>query len=309
MMAGFLKKTFRPMQAIPKPVSVMFALTGLITMLMIWNWMGTNFADQGKSILLPTPKATLERLTDNFGYGPETQKSIDRALEKIDPSDSEQREATVSKARSRSRKHLETLWSDLRVSFFRVSTAFLLAAFLGVPLGIFMGAFRRVESYFQAMVEFIRYVPVPALVPLLIILFGVDEAPKIMLIFLGTFFQLILMVSDEVKRVPKEMLRACYCMGGTTMEVVSQVIMKQAMPGIFDALRLCNGWAWTWLIVAEMVAASEGMGFRIIRLQRYLKTDHIFIYLIVLGLVGLALDAVFRLINRRLFAWSLHNKG
>lgn len=304
-----IKRLFRPMQPIPKSVAAMFALTGLATLLLIWSWMSAEFKSEGKAILLPAPQTTFERFMDYLGWGPATAEAIDKASLKMENADPEALEELESSIRQKSMESLRVMGNDLRVSFVRVTTAFLLAAILGVPLGIFMGSFKTVESYFQAMVEFIRYVPVPALVPLLIIILGVDEAPKIMLIFLGTFFQLILMVSDEVKRVPEEMLRACYSMGGTTGEVVSEVIMKQAMPGIFDALRLCNGWAWTWLIVAEMVAANEGMGFRIIRYQRYLQTDQIFIYLIVLGLVGLTLDALFRLMNRRLFRWAIENKG
>lgn len=297
------------MQATPKPVALMLTATGLATLLLIWSMLSADFASEGKSILLPAPQATLERFMDYLGWGPATDQAIEKAVSKIDATDPEAVAETTAKIRKKSRESLHTLGNDLKVSFIRVTSAFLLAAALGVPLGIIMGSFRTVESFFQAMVEFIRYVPVPALIPLLIIMQGVDEAPKITLIFLGTFFQLLLMVSDEVKRVPPEMLRACYSMGGTTSEVVTEVIMKQAMPGIFDALRLCNGWAWTWLIVAEMVAANEGMGFRIIRYQRYLQTDQIFIYLIILGLVGLSLDAIFRLINRKLFKWAIENKG
>lgn len=304
-----IKKLFRPMQAIPKSVAVMFALTGLATLLLLWNWTSAEFESEGKGILLPSPQTTFERFLDYLGAGPATAEAIEKASQKMGDANPEALEEMKSSIRSKSMESLRVMGNDLKVSFIRVTTAFLLAALLGVPLGIFMGSFKMVESYFQAMVEFIRYVPVPALISLLIIIFGVDEAPKIMLIFLGTFFQLILMVSEEVKRVPEEMLRACYSMGGTTGEVVSEVIMKQAMPGIFDALRLCNGWAWTWLIVAEMIAANEGMGFRIIRYQRYLQTDQIFIYLIALGLVGLTLDALFRLLNRKLFRWAIENKG
>lgn len=135
-------------------------------------------------------------------------------------------------------------------------------------------------------------------------LFGIGEAPKIMLIFLGTVFQLLLMVSDEIRRVPNDLVQACYTLGGHWDEAVTKVLFPAAAPGIFDAMRLCQGWAWTWLIVAELVAANEGMGFRILKYQRFLLTDKIFVYLIVLGVVGLVMDVLFRLAHRLLFRWQ-----
>ena len=149
-----------------------------------------------------------------------------------------------------------------------------------------------------------RYVPVPALVPLVMIFFGIGETAKVVLIFAGAFFQLVIMVADEVRRVPYELVADHADPGRPRSEIIGRVLFRAALPGIFDALRLCNGWAWTYVVVAEMVAASEGLGFRILRFYRFIQTPQIYLYLLLLGLIGLGLDLAFRRLNARLFAWS-----
>jgi NitT/TauT family transport system permease protein len=198
----------------------------------------------------------------------------------------------------------ENLWIDIKMSFFRVTAGFLLAAVIGVPLGIAIGSFKVVEGLLQPLTDFIRYIPVPALIPIFMVLFGIDELPKIMLIWVGTFFQLVLMVADETRRVPYELLQVSYTLGAKRGEVVRLVMWRAAMPGVFDALRLCNGWAWTYLVVAELVAANEGLGFRILKFSRFLQTPKIWVYLLLLGVIGLALDLIFRAANRHLFHWA-----
>jgi NitT/TauT family transport system permease protein len=124
------------------------------------------------------------------------------------------------------------------------------------------------------------------------------------LIWLGTFFQLVLMVADETRRVPYELLQVSYTLGAKRREVVRLVMWRAAMPGIFDALRLCNGWAWTYLVVAELVAADEGLGYRVLKFSRFLQTPKIWVYLLLLGIIGLGLDMLFRTLNRTLFHWA-----
>ena len=146
--------------------------------------------------------------------------------------------------------------------------------------------------------------PVPALIPILMLLFDLGELSKVMLIFVGTFFQLVLMVADEVRRVPYELLQVSYTLGARRGEVIQRVLWPAARPGIFDALRLCNGWAWTYLVVAELIAATEGLGYRVLKFYRFVQTPKIFVYLILLGAVGLLLDFAFRKFNQRLFHWA-----
>jgi NitT/TauT family transport system permease protein len=198
----------------------------------------------------------------------------------------------------------DILWLDVKVSFIRVTSGFLLAAALAIPLGVWMGSFRALEAFLQPITEFVRYIPVPALIPMLMLLFGIDEMAKIMLIFVGVFFQLVLMVADEIRRVPYELLQASYTLGAKRGEAIRLVLWRAAMPGIFDALRLCNGWAWTYLVVAELIAANEGMGYRILKFSRFVQTPKIWVYLLLLGIIGLALDIAFRKFNQRLFHWN-----
>jgi NitT/TauT family transport system permease protein len=198
----------------------------------------------------------------------------------------------------------ETVWADIKISFLRVTGGFLLSAVIGVPLGIWMGSWKIVEGFVQPLTEFVRYVPVPALIPILMLLFDIGELSKVMLIFVGTFFQLVLMVAEEVRRVPQELLQVSYTLGAKKGEVVRLVLMRAAMPGIFDALRLCNGWAWTYLVVAELIAANEGLGYRVLKFYRFVQTPKIFVYLFILGALGLLLDFLFRKFNARVFSWA-----
>ena len=198
----------------------------------------------------------------------------------------------------------DTVWIDVKASFLRVTAGFLLSAALAIPLGVLMGSYRVFEGLTQPITEFVRYVPVPALIPLLIIFFGIGELSKIMLIFIGTFFQLVLMVADEIRRVSYELVQVGYTLGARRGEIIRMILFRSAMPGIFDALRLCNGWAWTYLIIAELVAANEGLGFRILKFSRYIQTPKIWVYLVILGIIGLVLDFLFRRMNARLFSWA-----
>lgn len=196
------------------------------------------------------------------------------------------------------------VWTDIGTSAMRVFTGFLLAAVIAIPLGIYMGSYRIWEAFLQPIFEFIRYFPVPALIPLLVAIYGVDEESKIILIFLGTFFQLILMVADEVRRVSEELVKVAYTMGANSIEVLFKVLLPSALPGIFDALRLCHGWAWTYVVVAEMIATNEGLGIRIMKFARFVQMPKVMTYLLILGMLGLILDLLFRYINQKLFHWS-----
>ena len=303
---GKALRFLHPRQPLDRPLKIIGALLGFILLIGAWQVLSSRYAETGQAILFPPPAAVGGAALDYVGFGPKTEARVlaaRAAARSISEAD-----VAETKIRTKARESLETLGGDLKISFQRVLIAFLLAAIVGVPVGLLIGAFHWFESILQPVTEFIRYVPVPALIPLLIVIFGIDEAPKVMLIFIGTVLQLVLMTSDEIRRVPLDLLQVCYTLGGKASEVVFKVMLPAAMPGIFDALRLCNGWAWTWLIVAELVAANEGMGYRIVKYQRFLDTERIFVYLIVLGLVGLTVDILFRLLNRHLFRWAATDK-
>ncbi|MEH1933170.1 MAG: ABC transporter permease [Nostoc sp.] len=205
---------------------------------------------------------------------------------------------------------IHTLWSDgtllkdIEFSMFRVLTGFFLAAVISIPVGTLMGTFASVRSLLEPIIGIIRYMPAPAFIPLLILYFGLDELPKILLIFIGTLFFNTLMIMDGVKFIPKELIETTYTLGGRRSQVLLQVIFPYLLPAIIDACRVNMAAAWNLVIVAELVAATEGLGKRISIAQRFLRTDEIFAGLIVIGLIGLGIDLLFRLLLRVYCRWA-----
>ncbi len=202
------------------------------------------------------------------------------------------------------------LQADLQASVLRVLGGFFLAFIISVPLGVMMGAFPSVQSLLGPFVAVVRYMPASAFIPLLIIWLGLGEPPKIMLIFIGTLFFNTLMVADAVKFVPNDWLAAAYTLGANRWQALLTVISPAVLPSIIDAARVNLAASWNLVIVAELVAATSGLGFRISKAQRFLHTDEIFASLIVIGLIGVAFDVSFRLFQRWLCPWveAFHKK-
>jgi len=196
------------------------------------------------------------------------------------------------------------IWGNLYISCYRIFMGFLLAAVIGVPIGILVGCYNSVEAYIQPMIEFFRYLPVPAFIPLIMIWVGIGEEAKIAVIFLGTLFQLIPMVADDVRSVPEDYINAAYTLGAKRFEVIRKVIIPAMLPRLMNTLRMIMGWAWTYLVVAELVAANSGLGYSILKAQRYLKTPAIFSGILVIGLLGLIIDRTFSGVSKRLFPWA-----
>ncbi|MBD2655351.1 ABC transporter permease [Synechocystis sp. FACHB-383] len=194
---------------------------------------------------------------------------------------------------------------DSLTSFGRVVGGFFLGGLVAIPLGILMGTFPSIRSLTEPIIGVVRYMPAPAFIPLLIIYLGIDEASKIALIFIGTIFFNTLMIMDAVKFIPKELIEVTYTLGGLRKQVLFKVITPYIIPNILDAFRINMAAAWNLVVVAELVAADNGLGKRILLAQKFLKTDEIFACLIVLGLIGFALDLSFRLILRLTCKWSL----
>jgi len=194
---------------------------------------------------------------------------------------------------------------DILASVFRVLSGFLLAALISIPLGTLMGTFASIRALMEPIIGIVRYMPAPAFIPLLILYFGVGETPKILLIFIGTLFFNTLMVMDAVKFVPKELIETSYTLGGKRNKVLLQVIFPFILPNIIDACRVNIAASWNLVIVAELVAATEGLGRRISVAQRFLRTDQIFAGLIVIGLIGLTFDLLFRLLLRLSCKWKI----
>src|SRR5207253_1207961 len=198
--------------------------------------------------------------------------------------------------------HQEFL-KDIAWSTFRIVGGFLIAAVMAVPLGLLMGSFEVVRSFFQPPINAIRYMPASAFIPLLIVLQGLGEQEKLTVIWIGVFFQLVLMVMDIAHRVPDEMLNVAYTLGASRWKVFYKVFLPATFPDVVDALRITMGWAWTYLIVAEIVSAERGIGSFILISERFLRTDRIIAAIITIGILGLITDTIFAVIHRWRFPY------
>ncbi len=196
-----------------------------------------------------------------------------------------------------------TLWLHIGSSVRRIMVGWAWSAVVAVPCGILMAASSRFNAVLQPLIEFIRYLPVVALVPLTILYLGIAESQKYTIIFIGTFFQLVLMVADTVAGTDKNQLNAARTLGASKWQIYKWVIFPASLPGIMDSFRVTIGWAWTYLVAAEMVAASSGLGYIVIKSQRVLATDVIFASLLMIGVIGLLTDVVFRLLSKLVAPW------
>jgi NitT/TauT family transport system permease protein len=194
---------------------------------------------------------------------------------------------------------------DILITIWRVVGGFILAAIVAVPLGILMGAYKPVEAFFEPFVSFARYLPASAFIPLLILWAGLGETQKLLVIFIGSVFQIILMVAVVVGQTRRDLVEAAYTLGAGDGGVVRRVLIPMNAPEIAEILRLVLGWAWTYVIVAELIGSSTGIGHMIIDSQALMATGQIIFGIIVIGLIGLISDFAFKLVNRRLFPWRL----
>ena len=193
---------------------------------------------------------------------------------------------------------------DIGMTVWRVVGGFAIAAALAVPLGVLMGAYKPVEAFFEPFVSFARYLPASAFIPLLILWAGIGEAQKLAVIFIGSFFQLVLMVAVTVGNTRRDLVEAAYTLGAGDRGIVTRVLLPSSAPEIAETLRMVLGWAWTYVIVAELIGASSGIGHMITDSQALLATDQIIFGIIVIGLIGLVTDFACKAFNRWLFPWA-----
>lgn len=249
---------------IPKPLNTALMITSIGLPLLLW-WLVTTLGNVDPKFL-PSPAMVLEA----FGRLWRTRE----------------------------------LLKDTVASLWRVGVGFLMAAIFSIPIGVLMGSFASIRALLEPLFSLIRYMPAPAFIPLLILYQGIGEEPKITLIFIGVFFFNSLMVMDTVKFVPKDLIEATYMLGGNRWETLTQVIFPHVLPGIIDACRINLAAAWQLVIVSELIAATEGLGRRISVAGRFLRTDEIFVGLIVIGIIGLAFDLLFQYLLRVSSKWA-----
>ena len=194
---------------------------------------------------------------------------------------------------------------DIGITIWRVVGGFVLAALVAVPVGVLMGAYKQVEAFLEPFVSFARYLPASAFIPLLILWAGIGETQKLLVIFIGSVFQIILMVAVVVGNTRRDLVEAAYTLGSSDQGIVRRVLLPMNAPEIAEILRLVLGWAWTYVIVAELIGSSAGIGHMIIDSQALLATGQMIFGIIIIGVIGLISDFVFKMINRKLFPWRL----
>ncbi len=196
------------------------------------------------------------------------------------------------------------LMLDIAVSCGRVLAGFVVAAAIGVPIGIAMGTFYSMESLFAPLVGMVRYMPVTAFVPLIVIWVGLGEESKILIITLGVVLYNAIMIADAVKFIPSDMINVAYTLGANRRDVVFKVIVPASFPSVLDTLRVNISGAWNYLVIAELVAAQNGLGYRIIQAQRYLQTEKVLFCILIIGVIGLAIDYGLKLLSSVLTPWA-----
>jgi NitT/TauT family transport system permease protein len=196
-----------------------------------------------------------------------------------------------------------TLFDAIWVSTLRIAVSFLAAALVALPLGVLMGALEPINRLMEPVMAPLRYMPISAFIPLLILWLGIGESQKIAFLFLGVFVYLLPVVVTAIRAVPEELVQTALTLGATRWQVIRTVLVPAALPDIFDSFRVMNAISWTYVILAEFVNARRGLGFMIQLAGSHLKTAQVFSGILVIGVIGLATDGLIRGLNRLLFRW------
>ena len=196
------------------------------------------------------------------------------------------------------------LATDFRASTTRVLWGYSISMAVGIVLGVAMGTFRSIEAFWESPIGFLRYIPATALTSLFLLWLGIDETPKVALIIAGTVFFNILMTADVVRAVPRELINTSYTLGAGRLRVLRKVVLPHSWPGIIDVARINLAAAWLMLVVAELLAAQDGLGYRLVQSQRFRQVDRIFAILMVFALIGITSDLALRGLRNRAFPWA-----
>ena len=243
---------------------IVLGVVGMLSLLAFWQLAATVLSSG--SFLVPTPIETWQALV-------ELQQSGD-------------------------------LRADLTASLQRIGIGYGISMAIGIVIGILLASFRSVEAFLEPQIGFLRYIPASALTPLFLLWLGIDESPKIALIVMGTVFFNILMIADVARAVPQDLVNASYTLGAGRLTVLRRVVLPHSYPGIIDVARINLAAAWLMLVVAELLAAEEGLAFRVVRAQRFRNVDTMFAVLIVFGLIGIVSDLALRALRRRTAPWA-----
>lgn len=194
----------------------------------------------------------------------------------------------------------QSLWHSIQVIFW----GFVLSSIVGVPLGILCGTYTAVSKLNEPFVEFFRYLPAPAFGALAVAVLGIYDGPKIAIIFIGTFFQQVLVVSNTTRRLDISLLEAAMTLGVSRLRMLFKVVVPGILPDLYKDQRILLGWAWTYLIVAELIGTSSGITWFITQQARYKNFDNVYAAIMMIGIIGLATDLLLAALGKRLFPWE-----
>ena len=194
----------------------------------------------------------------------------------------------------------ESLWSSIQVIFW----GFLLSSIIGVPLGIMAGVYDFFSRLFEPFIEFFRYLPAPAFGALAVAILGIYQAPKIAIIFIGTFFQQVLVIANTTRKLDASLIEAAQTLGAKNTSLLFKVVVPGVLPDLYRDMRILLGWAWTYLIVSELVGSSSGITWFITQQARYKNFENVFAAIIIIGIIGLTIDLLLAALGRKLFPWQ-----
>ena len=194
----------------------------------------------------------------------------------------------------------ESLWQSMQIIFW----GFLISSLVGVPLGILCGVYTPISRLNEPFIEFFRYLPAPAFGALAVAILGIHEGPKIAIIVIGTFFQQVLVIANTTRKLDFDLLEAALTLGTSRWRLLTRVVLPGILPDLYRDQRVLLGWAWTYLIVAELIGASSGITFFITQQARYQNFDNVYAAIAMIGIIGLSIDLMLAWLGRRLFPWD-----
>jgi NitT/TauT family transport system permease protein len=259
-----LKVIATPFRAVPRPLAITLSI--LVWVAVIGGWFALTYSGAVKEMFLPRPESVLA--------------------------------TTISMALDGS------LWEHVFASVQVVLIGFVLSSIVAVPLGLTMGTYRIVQAALDPLVNFIRYLPVTSFVPLFILWIGIGIEQRVAVIIFGIFFQQMVMIADSARNVQRDLVNAAYTLGTKRSHTVFHIVFPATLPNVLDVLRVTMGWAWTYLVVAELVAARSGLGYISLKAMRGFQVDVIFMAIAMIGILGLCTDQLFRGIRRLVAPWA-----
>lgn len=194
----------------------------------------------------------------------------------------------------------ESLWHSIQIIFW----GFGLSSLIGWPLGMLCGTFRAASRVTEPFIEFFRYLPAPAFGALCVAVLGIHDAPKVAIIFIGTFFQQVLVIANTTRKLDPALIEAAQTLGAKKLYLIFKVVIPGTITDVYNDMRILLGWAWTYLIVAELIGTTSGITYFINQQGRYRNYDNVYAAIIMIGMIGLAVDLILAWIGRELFPWK-----